>query len=176
MNRAYTMYRYRLHTVCQLFSSSGKFHRLLCAPAMKCPSVETAGDEVSPRRNGRRRSVPAPKWLAMKCTRDEMAGDEVYPWRNSGDETAATKRQRQNVLLCTVVRFAKVTTPCSLQLSSAWTDLGQQITVPFFEVLRLLTVPFVNYLFLNCTGQVKPARDLTPVTLSLVKLRPPCLQ
>ena len=82
-------------TVCTLFvklsSSSGEFHRPLPAPATKRPCDETAGDAVFPRRNGRRRSVPATKWLATKCPRDEMAGDEVYPRRNGGDETATTK-------------------------------------------------------------------------------------
>ena len=71
----------RVGTVCTLFvnlcSSSGEFHGLVRAPATKRPSDETAGDEVSPRQNGWRRSVPAMKWMATKCP--------------GGDETAATK-------------------------------------------------------------------------------------
>ena len=66
------MYRYGLHSVRHVVSSSGEFHRLLRAPATKCPRDETEGNEVSPRRNDRRRSVPATKWLATKCTSPTM--------------------------------------------------------------------------------------------------------
>ena len=76
-NRAYTMHRYGLHTVHHVAFELRRNPRLLRAPATKRPLDETAGDEVSPRRNGRRRSVPATKWLATKCPRHEMAGDEV---------------------------------------------------------------------------------------------------
>ena len=54
--------------------------------ATKCPCDEMAGDEVSPRRNARRRTVPTMKWLATKCPRAEMPGDK----------TAATKQRRRN--------------------------------------------------------------------------------
>ena len=70
---------------------------ILRAPATKCPRDETTGDEVSPRRNGRRRSVPATKWLATKSTREKMSGDEMYPRRTGGDETAATKSPAPHV-------------------------------------------------------------------------------
>ena len=50
-------------------------------PSTKCLRDKMAGDEVSPRRNSWRRTVPATKRQATKCPRDEMAGDE----------TAATK-------------------------------------------------------------------------------------
>ena len=96
-NRAYTMYRYGLDTVRHVVFDLIQIPR--SSSCSKCPRDETAGDEVFPQRNGRRRSVPATKWLATKCTRNEMAGDEVYPPQNGGDEKAATKRQRRNVLL-----------------------------------------------------------------------------
>ena len=85
-------------------------------PFTKCSLDETAGDEVSPRRNGWRRSVPATKCQAAKCPRDGIAGDEVSPRRNArrqsvlatewlatkcprdemaGDETTETKRRRR---------------------------------------------------------------------------------
>ena len=61
-----------------------------------------SSDEVSPRRNGRGRSVPATKWLVTKCTRDEMAGDELSTRRNGCRRSVRlTKRRRRNVLLRT---------------------------------------------------------------------------
>ena len=79
-------------TVCTLFVSLSlslrEFHRLLRAPATKCPRDETTGDELH---------VPAMKRQATRCTRDEMAGDEVYPrrigWRRN---VPVTKRRRRN--------------------------------------------------------------------------------
>ena len=83
-NGAYTMYSYSLHTVRHLSTSSGEFHCLLHAPAMKCPRDEKAGNEVYPRRNGWRQSVPVTKRLATKCTHDEMVR------RNGGNETSCS--------------------------------------------------------------------------------------
>ena len=71
-------------------------HRLFLSTSLRSSSSLSV-DEVSPRQNGRqrsvlmtkngwRRSVPAMKWLAMNCTRDKMAGGE-----KAGDETATTK-------------------------------------------------------------------------------------
>ena len=78
------MYRYGLHT--------GRHVVFELPPSSSCSS-----DEVSPQRNGRRRSVPATKRQATKCIRDEMAGDEVYPRRNGWRRSvSATKRRRRN--------------------------------------------------------------------------------
>ena len=54
-------------------------------PSTKFPCDKMAGDEVSPRRNGWRRTVPATKWQAAKR-------QAAKRWRrNDGDKTAATK-------------------------------------------------------------------------------------
>ena len=50
-------------------------------PFTKCFRDETAGDEVSPRRNGWRQSVPATKCQAAKRWR-----------RNGGDEKGCTAK------------------------------------------------------------------------------------
>ena len=83
-NRTCTMYRYGLHTARLVV-----FEHSRIPPSSSCSS-----DEMSPRRNGRRRNVPATRWLH---------GDQVYPRRNgcmatkcTRDETEATKRRRRN--------------------------------------------------------------------------------
>ena len=63
------------------------------------PSSSSSSNEVSPRQNGRQRSVPAMKRQVTKCTcnkmaGDKLAGDEVYPRRNGGDETSCSAHSR----------------------------------------------------------------------------------
>ena len=84
-------------------------------PSTKCPQDKMVGDEVSPRRNGWRRSVPATKWLATNCTRDETAGDELSlrqngRRRNGGDEMAVAKWRRRKGVYPAVDVFAQLHT------------------------------------------------------------------
>ena len=79
--------RYGLHTV----------RNVVCELTRIPQSSSCSSDEVSPRRNGTRRIVPATKRQATRCTRDEIAGDELYPRRKGwGRSVPATKRRRRN--------------------------------------------------------------------------------
>ena len=100
-NRAYTMYRYGLHTVRHVVyelrrispssSCSSDSVPVTKRQVTKCPRDKMASDEEYPWRNGWRRSVPTTKWLAMKCIRDETAATKRRRW-NSSDETYCSVR------------------------------------------------------------------------------------
>ena len=91
--------RYNLHTVRQVVIELRWIPRSCSCSSNEMPPQQTAGDEVSPRQNGRRRSVFATKWLGAKCTRDEMVGDKMYSRQNGGNKAVVAKWQRRNVLL-----------------------------------------------------------------------------
>ena len=154
------MYKYDLHTVRHVV-----FELTRIPQSSSCSS-----NEVSPRPNARRRSVPATKRQATKCTRDEMAGDELYPrrngWRrsvyprNGGDETAATKRLRRNgsdetsrsvagmlVEYCTLYENNELMSTRGWHL--AYFTHGQ---VTYLQSKRLLTAPCC--LWVACIGWV----------------------
>ena len=100
------MYRYGLHTVRHVV-----FELWRIPPSSSCSS-----DEASPRRNGRRRSVPATKQQATKCIRDQMAGAKVSPPRNDWRRSVpAMKRRRRNSsdeTSCSVIKDHLFTCHC----------------------------------------------------------------
>ena len=97
---------------------------------MKRPSDETAGDEVSPRQNGWRQSVPAMKWMAPKCPLRRNG------WRRS---VSATKQKRRKVLLRTCTCFI----------------LPKRRVMRATNVERVWPWPWHEMLIIPCKSQVK---------------------